>query len=106
MSEEEFICLADRLAREERFANLAFPVILRHRSGRGYPFPCIHTDRNALLAALEQKEPQRRNDDVRIEPISGGLYVAVPRKASYRPKRAEQLLEACGLPLSHLRREM
>ena len=106
MSEEEFVRLADRLAREERFANSIFPVMLRHRDGGGHPFPCIHADRDALLAALEQKEPQRRNDNVRVEPIDDGrMYVAVPRTANYRLQRAEQLLEACGLPLYHLRRE-
>lgn len=97
MTEGQFASLADKLAREGKLTGEECPIILRHRSGRGYPFPCVHTDRDALLSLLTQKEPQRRSDDVRIEPIYNGMFVAVPRTKSYRLKRAEQLLEACRI---------
>lgn len=98
MTKQQFISLADRLAREERLTREDCPIWLRHRDGGGHPFPCIHTDRDGLLILLEQKEPQQRSDDVRIESIFNNMLVAVPRKGSYRLKRAEQLLEACGIP--------
>ena len=97
MTEEQFVFLADKLAREGKLTGEDCPIILRHRSGRGYPFPCVHTDRDALLSLLTQKEPQRRSGDVRIELIYNGMFVAVPRTKSYRLKRAEQLLDACGV---------
>ena len=97
MTEEQFVSLADQLARARKATKKNCPIILRHRSGRGYPFPCIHTDRDALLRLLEQKRPQRRSHNVRIELIAYRMFVAVPRTKSWRLNRAEQLLETCHI---------
>ena len=98
MTEEQFVLLADKLARARKATKKNCPIILRHRSGRGHPFPCIHADRDALVRLLEQKRPQRRGHDVRIKPIAYRMFVAVPRTKSWRLNRAEQLLEACHIP--------
>ena len=82
MTEEEFVSLADKLARARKATKKNCPIFLRHRSGRGHPFPCIHTDRAELLRLLKQKKPQLRNDKVRIAPVSSRLFVAVPRTTS------------------------
>ena len=97
MSEAMFVRLADELAAAGRFTEADCPIRLGG-GGRYPPFPCIHTDGENLerLNADRDQEMNTRRDAVTIHPIQNGrYYVAVPRRADYRSRRADQLRKAC-----------
>ena len=97
MSEAMFVRLADELAAAGRFTEADCPIRLGG-GGRYPPFPCIHTDGENLerLNADRDQEMNTRRDAVTIHPIQNGrYYVAVPRRADYRSRRADQLRKVC-----------
>ena len=106
ISAEGFALLADALAQAEMFMEADVPIILEHPDGGGNPFPCIHTDEEALRtlnAERDARDRARRKNPPRKErtPVNTcsiqdeRYWVAIPRTGAHRHERAIQLLEAC-----------
>lgn len=101
-----FALLADVLAQAEMFTEADVPIILEHPDGGGNPFPCIHTNDEALRTlnaerdardrARRKNPPKKERTPVNTRSIQDERYwVAIPRTGVHRHERAIQLLEAC-----------